>query len=229
MWTRTHHRSSLGHAVDHLPQSATLVMEDVTWDDYLQLLEELEDRPGVRVAYDRGKLEIMGPLPEHEEYKRFLERIVDVLGEELGQSVEPRGSATWKRKRDARGVEADSCYYIANAARIVGKREIDLETDPPPDLVVEIDSTNDSLGKFPIYAAFGVPEIWRYAVRADRVHMYALAGEAYVEIPASRAFPILEPVVLALFIGRTRTEGQTPVLAAFRGWVGERRPLDGGR
>jgi Uma2 family endonuclease len=51
---------------------------------------------------------------------------------------------------------------VAHADRIIGKRPLDPDSDPPPDIVVEIDITNESLGKFPTYAAFGVREIWRY-------------------------------------------------------------------
>ena len=52
---------------------------------------------------------------------------------------------------------------MTSAERIIGKHhKIRLESDPPPDIVVEIDVTNESLGKFGIYAALGVPEIWRY-------------------------------------------------------------------
>ena len=46
---------------------------------------------------------------------------------------------------------------VTNADRIIGKREIDLESDPPPDLVVEVDITNESFTKSPIYAACAFP------------------------------------------------------------------------
>src|SRR5713226_8261991 len=154
-------------ALDHLPTGGTLVFDDVSWDDYEQLLNEMEDRSGLRVAYNEGKLEIVSPRPEHEKYKRVIERIVDTLSDELDINVEPRGSATWKRKPD-KGAEGDTCYYVANAERIIGKRDIDITKDPPPDLVVEIDSTNESLGKFVIYSTFHVPEIWRYDVKRSR-------------------------------------------------------------
>ena len=39
----------------------------------------------------------------------------------------------------ARGFEADCCFYFENAARVRGKDRIDLKTDPPPDLVIEIE------------------------------------------------------------------------------------------
>ncbi len=40
-----------------------------------------------------------------------------------------------------RGLEADDCYWIANAERMTGKRRLDLRTDPPPDLAIEVDAT----------------------------------------------------------------------------------------
>lgn len=217
-------------AVDHLPEGGILVLQDVTWESYEQLIEDLSDRPGVRLTYDLGRLEIRTPLPEHEEYKRFIERIIDALGEELDLNVEPRGSTTWKRSGDAKGTEPDSCFYVANSDRIIGKRGIDLKTDPPPDVVVEIDTTNESLSKFPIYSSFGVPEIWRYDARHKRVAMYELRGNAYVEIPSSRSFPILTAEVLADAIEQSKSQGQKVALAAFRRWIKDASPpASGGR
>ena len=133
-----------------------LVLQGVSWGDYEQLLDDLMARPGVRVTYDQGKLEIMSPLPEHEEYKEFMARMVYALCEELDLNVEPRGSFTLKKQQDMKGAEPDTCFYVANADRIIGKRKIDLTLDPPPDIVVEIDTTNESLSKFPIYSTFMV-------------------------------------------------------------------------
>jgi Uma2 family endonuclease len=209
-------------AVDHLPEGGTLVFQDVTWEEYEQLLNEMEDRPGVRITYDEGRLEIMSPRPEHEEYKRFIERMIDTLSDELDINVEPRGSATWKRER-GKGAGGDTCYYVANAERIIGKRDIDLKIDPPPDLIVEVDSTSESLGKFVIYSAFGVPEIWRYDVKRSRFHMYELQGTAYVEIPSSRSFPILKVDALAAFIDQSKIHGQKAALAGFRQWLKKTR------
>ena len=206
-------------AVDHLPEGAALIARDVSWEDYERLLESLADRPAVRVTYDRGKLEIKSPRSEHEEYKCFIERIVVALGDYLDLNVEPRGSATWKKKRDARGTEADTCYYVANSKRIIGKREIDLDVDPPPDLAVEIDATNESLSKFPIYSTLRVSEIWRYDVRRNEMHIYELRGNKYAEISSSRIFPILSGKALVDFIELSKTQGQKAAIAAFRAWL----------
>ncbi len=201
-------------AIEHLPDGATLVIHQSTWEDYEGLLEDLRDRPHLRVSYDGGTLEIMSPLPEHEEYASFIKGVARVISEELGLTLEGRGRATWKRRRLARGAEPDVCFYVANAPRIIGKRTIDLEFDPPPDVVVEIDITNESLGKFSIYAALAVPEIWRYD--AKTVWFYELAGGTYREIPESRFFAGLTPAVLGAALEQSKTEGQTIALRAFR-------------
>ena len=210
-------------AVEHLPEGAILVLQDVSWEDYEQLVDDLaEDRPAVRVSYDAGRLEIMSPHSGHEEYIRFIERIIHALGDALDLNVEPRGATTWKKRRDRKGAEGDSCYYVANSTRIIGNHNLDVNVDPPPDLVVEIDATNESLTKFPIYAAFGVPEIWRYDAKHSRILMYELRDRSYVEIASSRSFPILTPKALADFIDQSKLHGQKVALAAFRSWIEKR-------
>ena len=130
--------------------------------------------------------------------------------------VETRGSATFKQKRKAKGVEPDECFYVQNAGRVIGKRQIDLDVDPPPDIVVEID-INESLSKFPLYAALGVPELWRYD--GQHAQIYGLAGQTYIEVLASRAFPILTGNALGQYIEQSKTEGQSAALVKFRQWV----------
>lgn len=209
--------TDLREAVDHLPEAAVLTIDPFAWDDYEQLLEEMEDHPGVRITYDRGKLEIVTTSREHEEWKEFILRLVQVLCEELHLDLQSYGGATQKRKRDARGTEPDTCFYVANAKRVIGKDGDIL--NPPPDVVVEVDKSNQSLHKFPIYATFGVPEIWRCDVRRSLIVMYELSAGSYVEIPSSRSFPILTGRVLIDFIGQSRIHGQMAALTAFRRWV----------
>jgi len=164
----------------------------------------------------------MSPRPEQEKYKRFIEKIIDALADDLDLNVEPVGSATWRKKQDAKGAEADTCYYVKNADRIIGKRDIDLNVDPPPDMVVEIDATSESLSKFGIYSTLRVPEIWRYDVRHNQIHMYELRGNKYLEISVSRSFPILTPKALADFIEQSKTKGQKAAMSAFRTWLKKR-------
>src|SRR6185436_1856197 len=97
------------------------------------------------------------------------------------------------------------------------KNEIDFETDPPPDVVVEIDVHHDSLSKFPIYAALGVPEAWRYD--GDSLTMYQLRDGQYVASPASQSLPVLTSAVLTEFLARTPKQDQYDILLAFEDWL----------
>jgi Uma2 family endonuclease len=202
------------NAIEHLPEGATLVIQQFTWNDYESLLEDLRDRPHLRVSYDQGKLEIMSPLPEHEEYGRFIDDLVRAFAQAHKIKVQNYGAATWKKQRLGKGVEPDCCYYVANAIRVIGKRKFDLEIDPPPDIVVEIDITNESLSKFPIYVALSVPEIWRYD--SKKIQFYELAGDTYREVPERRFFPGLIPAMLAAALEQGKKDGQDAALDSFR-------------
>ena len=116
-----------------------------------------------------------------------------------------------------KGAEPDCSFYVQNARAIIGKPQIDLSVDPPPDVVVEIDITSESLGKFPIYAAFGVPEIWRYDGAPAQI--YHLVNQSYVEADASMAFACVTAKALTDFTEQSKTEGQSAALASFRQWV----------
>jgi Uma2 family endonuclease len=201
-------------AIARLPEGATLILHHVGWDEYEHLTEALADRPDLRLSYDRGRLEAMTPLAEHEAHARFIDDLVRVVAEARGLVLEKRGSATWKRRALARGVEADACYYVAAAPRIIGKRTIDLDVDPPPDLVVEIDITNESLAKHSTYAALGVREIWRYdGVEAS---FLALGAGEYRSIAESVSFPGLTPAMVTTALAHSVRDGQTAALREFR-------------
>jgi Uma2 family endonuclease len=137
-----------------------------------------------------------------------------LFAETFHLKLEKRGKATWKRRQLARGVEPDACYYVANADRIIGKRKIDLEADPPPDIMLEIDLTSDSLSKFPLYAALSVPEVWRYD--GTTMFFYRLSAGSYSEIAASQFLPGLKPSMLAAAAEQSKTGGQTAARRAFQ-------------
>lgn len=164
-----------------------MVLHEVSWATYEDLLADLGDRSSARLAYDRGELGIMSPSGEHEKLNRTLNLVVEILASERGMDIENVGSMTVKRQGLGRGFEPDSSFYIQNAERVRGKSRIDPEGDPPPDLVIEIAITHPLLEKLPLYAAMGVSEIWRYD--GERLKLFHLQGREYVEGSESLAFP----------------------------------------
>ena len=134
-----------------LARADRVVLQCTSWQQFENLLQNLGDNRAARIAYDRGELEIMTPLPEHEYYQDVLSDCIKYLAEELGLDYECYGSTTWRKESKQAGVEPDSCFYFQNESRIRGKLKFDLEQEPPPDLVLEIDPTSKSLPRFPIY------------------------------------------------------------------------------
>jgi Uma2 family endonuclease len=127
------------------------------------------------------------------------------------------GSATLKKQSEQKGAEPDACFYVQTADLVGTKEEIDFETDPPPDVVVEIDIHHESISKFPIYAAFGVPELWRFD--GERLTIYRLSEGQYVSSEASMAMPILTSAVLSEFLARSPKEDQYDIVLAFEEWL----------
>jgi Uma2 family endonuclease len=204
-------------AIAHLPPGGTLTLHDVSWDEYEQLLEELGDCTGVRIGYDRGRLEAMSPSPYHEMYKELLQNLALITAEHLGLDFESRGSTTFKLGQFEQGAEPDTCFYVEHAAAIIGKRKLDLRRDPPPDVIVEIDVSHGSDFKLDFYARLGVPEVWRYDER--QMHISHLTAAGYVEAAASRAFPPLTAEALTVHLEQSKTAGQSAALRSFRAWL----------
>ena len=216
------HAAAFLDAVAHLPPGATLILQDVAWDEYVRLVDDdLTGQSSVRIPYDQGRLEVPSPTSEHDHLADMCTLIAHVLGEETGCDVESFGSTTFKQRGPGEGAEPDACFYVQSASRIVGSRGLDLAKDPPPDIMVEIDISHDSMTKMAIYAGMKVPEVWRYDGRHSQMHIYHLQGDGYLEMPSSLAFPILTTDALYEFLEQSKTKGQTTTLRALRQWLHE--------
>ena len=201
-------------AAIHLPLGAALVVHDFTWRNYEQLLEAIGDRPGFRVSYNGGKLEIVSPSPKHDKYSRVTDLFVAAFCEVRQIDFQVFGSATWSSKSLNKGVEADACYYVRNAGRVIGAKGINLETHGPPDIAVEIDLTDSSLSKISIYADISVPEVWRYDGRAFT--FYSLQDGKYSTIPSSFQLPGLTGGMLLKAIEECDAHGPIAAIKRFR-------------
>lgn len=213
--------------VSQLPEGASVTFQDVSWDEYEDLLEQVGEAPGLRISYDNGSLQVMTISSEHEKYASFISSLTTVLKLRLRTDILSFGSATMRKRRRKKGNEPDACFYVQTAPLIGNRIQLDFEIDPPPDIAVEIDIHHDSRSKFPIYAALGVPEIWRYDGHA--MTMYHLVQDAteieassYIEQDTSTALPMLTTQVMTEIIERMRNEGELKALLAFDEWLQSR-------
>lgn len=198
-------------------QSSRILLKNISWKTYESLLNELAQQRGIRLTYDRGNLEIMTPSAPHEKYKKILGRFVESVSDELNVEICSLGSLTCRREDLARGLEPDQCYYIENEDVVWDKEQIDLNQDPPPDLVVEIDVTSSSIDRLSLYASLGVPEVWRYD--GNRLIIYQLESQEYTERDVSPTFPFLSQVEMLRFLELRRTTKENALIRLFREWV----------
>lgn len=206
-----------------LQRADRVVLSNISWEQFENLLDTLGEQRAAHIAYDNGLLEIMTPLPEHEHFKEVLGDAVKDIADELDLDYESYGSTTWRQRAKMAGVEPDNCFYFQNETVVRGRLNLDLsQGDPPPDLALEIDLTSKSLDRFPIYARLKIPEIWCY--NQGELSIYHLQGDAYVPGDTSLALPDLPIKELPQIIETHRENGRRAIRQAIRQWVRKHKP-----
>ena len=136
--------------------------------------------------------------PYHEGPSRRLVEVATRVAALRGTRIVSLGASDLVR-RDASGrrrwlMQADEVLYLrAERARL--GRDIDVEEDALPDVVLEVDhSTDVRRRKLGIYRESGFPEVWvlvpwEESVRAPGLTIHVRGDAGYREEGASRAFP----------------------------------------
>ncbi|MCP9495915.1 MAG: Uma2 family endonuclease [Pyrinomonadaceae bacterium MAG19_C2-C3] len=203
--------------VENLPAGSLVVLPDISWDEYEELLEQIGETRSVRLSYCDGTLQIMVTSSEHENYAWFIGSLLNALRLRLRINMRFFGAPTMRKEKRRKGLEPDACFYVQSADLIGNRMHLDFGVDPPPDIAVEIDIHHGSISKFPIYAALGISEIWRYDGEQLRIHL--LTGDEYVLTTASQALPMLTADHLTELLTRLREDGELNTILAFDEWL----------
>lgn len=199
-----------------IPAGNQLLLKNIDWESFEQLLEELGDNRGIRLSFSDNTVEIMAPMAAHEDDKHIIGRLVEIILDEMELEFRPLGATTFKNKHMSKAVEPDECFYIQNEAKIRGKDRIDLEQDPPPDLAIEIDLTSRT--RFNNYEKLGVPELWRFNEKSLNINI--LENGVYVENSQSRQFPTIPlQEVIPRFVEESKTHGRSKMIKSFKLWL----------
>jgi Uma2 family endonuclease len=195
-----------------------LLLRDISWSDFEEILADLGEHRGSRIAYSSGQLEIMVPLPEHEKHKEIIGDLVKILLDQLGVDFESLASTTFKSEAMKQALEADACFYIQNHQAVIGKDRLDLTIDSPPDLAIEIDITNRT--QFDNYLLLKVPELWRYSKKG--LQIYLLQDQQYFESTTSPNFPHI-PIIelIERYTKQAQVAGRSRAIRAFKQWIQE--------
>ncbi len=207
--------------ISQLPADSFLIRENVSWEEYEDLLEQVGEATWLRIAYDDGTLEIMTVGPKHEKFATFIEGLVGVIRLRLRMNIVFFGSSTMRKEKKRKGIEPDACFYVQTAEALGNRMDLDFEKDPPPDVAVEVDVTRHSISKFGIYAGLGVPEVWIYDGKELKVHL--LEQDEYLPAIESQALPILSGPILSKFLSQLREAGELQAILAFDDWLQSQR------
>lgn len=170
-------------------------LRDIDWHQYVTIADALPECQGVRMIYLDGELSIVTTSREHDWHGERLSQLVVALAAALDILWEDAGQATYRREADLAGVEGDKTFYFgANAETMLGPKNIDLMTQPPPDLAIEVELSHPADAAVSTWGRLGVPEIWRVDAETDATTFLRRNPDGtYSEVPVSGALPGLAP------------------------------------
>lgn len=200
-----------------LPIEQRFVLDDADWELYDSLLRRVADRH-VFITYDRGRLEMMSPSWKHDKRSSHIAMLIWILADEMNIPFEGGGSTTFRRADQQAGLEADQCFYVQNVDRVRGKDEIDLTTEPPPDLAIEVEISRRLAGREDVYARLGVPELWRDDGQTVRVFTLQPNGK-YQSADRSRSFPNFPVDQISRLLEMARNTDAMTWSRAVRAWI----------
>ena len=128
-------------------QESPLLFEGLTWREF-KVVQQLIDRPGYRLSFLDGVLEIRRmPGEPHEIVKKRIAALLELYLLVAGFDFTPTGSMTLESEASAVKREADESYKLA-------------PDQVRPNLVIEVVFTSGGIDKLEAYKRLLIPEVW---------------------------------------------------------------------
>jgi Uma2 family endonuclease len=175
------------------PRQHWVAWPNVGWKGY-QALDRLRGGKATpKLIYLDGTVYLVAPLLEH-----FAKRLgIIVLEVAVGLDIPflIAGQTTLSKKPKRAGVEGGQEFYFANHQRIAGKTDLDMNIDPPPDLVIEAVCSHPANKALEAYKRLQVPEVW--IVDEDQLRILTLqTNGTYAAQESSLVFPFVQATEL---------------------------------
>lgn len=198
-----------------------IVIPKVEWERYVAIADALPDRRDLRIIFVDGRVLLLGISRLHDWFVEVLGQLVVVVANRLGLVWEQAGQATFRRRDLAVGVEGDKTFYFGpNAERMRGPLNIDLVTQPPPDLAIEVEVSHPADAAMIAYGRLGVPEVWRYDVERETLGFWRRRDDGTYE-PMDRSVVLapLEPNDVLEQLRRADALGSSGWFAQLDDWA----------
>ncbi|MGF1603841.1 MAG: Uma2 family endonuclease [Thermosynechococcaceae cyanobacterium] len=153
-----------------------ILIDDLTWREF-KLTEQLLMRPGIRLSYLDGILEIRKmPGRQHETIKGRIGALLEAYLEQAGIDFTPTESMTLESEEGRVKREADKSYELGRGRDL-------------PDLAIEIVVTSGGIDKLKAYQRLQIPEVWFW--EKQKLSIYGLREQCYEELTQSETLPHL--------------------------------------
>jgi len=197
------------------------VLYSVDWSRYGLVVEALQDHAGLRITYLDGRLTLVSPSRRHDWYEDTLGNIVKVVATVLGIEWEPAGHATFRQEEKKGGVEGDDTFYFReNAVTMRGPVDIDLGSQPPPDLAIEVEATHPADDSIAVWGRLGVPEIWRFDIKNGALTILVRSPDGGYETSSrSRQLEPLDRTDVMDQVKRAEELGSSHCYSELHDWV----------
>ena len=157
------------------------IQTGVSWSNFKSIQKGFAEKPGVRLFYYRGELEILSTSSEHEIVKGNIGFLIENYMVEQDIDFVGTGSFSLEKEEEA-SAQADESYCFGEQKQI-------------PDLAMEVVITSGGTNKLRRYKALGVKEVWFW--ENGVISVYYLEGSDYWQVSQSKFLPNLDLQLLA--------------------------------
>jgi len=203
---------------DSTGEDRHFVLDGIDYDGYVAIDDAIGENRHVRVIYADGRLTFLTASRRHEWFARRLAEIVKAVASATRTRWEDAGSATYRKRDKEVGVEGEETFYLGASAELMrGSINIDLSTQPPPDLAIEVEVSHPADDALLVFGRLGVSEVWRFDVE-DWTFSFCLRLEdgSYqissrgIALPWLESRDILDQLKLADVLGASEWSAQLP-------------------
>ena len=182
-------------------EAEPILISDLTWREF-KAVEQLIERPGLRLSFLDGVLEIRKmPGKKHETIKERIGALLEIYLEFLELDFTPTGSVTLENEFEKVKKEGDKSYELgANSKRA--------------DLVIEVVVSSGGINKLEAYKRLQIPEVWFWM--NDKLLFYSLGNEGYEAVSKSQLLPSLD---VGLLMRCVNIENHAQSLREFRAGI----------
>ena len=198
-----------------------IVIPGLSYGQYTTIAGALTGQKNLKLVFIDGRLTLLSPTRRHEWSNRRLDHLIIAVADGCGILWEDAGSATYRREDVGVGVEGDGTYYFGPHAEVMkGSKDIDLATQPPPDLAIEVEVTHPAGDAVSVWGRLGVPEVWRFDARRRGVTFLQRRDDGtYAPIDRSLCLPGLRPEDVLGQLKLADEMGSARWYSQLAGWV----------